>query len=161
MKTLIIGILIGGILGGGAGIGIGIYLLPVIVEYQNRDKEPVEVAAATEGDLVGMFDRDSPGSDALHWGEGDLRVTEGKLIFEENVELAPGPDYRVYLTTKFADTKEDFLQLKDKAIEVGRVKQFSGPLSFTLPDDVEPNVLDNVTVWCEAFGMYIASSRLE
>lgn len=161
MKKIFISLLIGIILGGGAGFALGIYLLPVIVEWQNRDAAPVQVVEAMADDPVGQFDRSSPGSDALHWGEGTVRVTDGVLVFEDDVELAPGPDYRIYLTRKFADTKEDFLLIKAQAKEVAKLKVFSGPLSFAIPPDVNTDVYDNVLVWCEAFSMYIASARLE
>ena len=161
MKKILISLTIGVILGGGAGFALGVYLLPVIVEWQNRDNAPVQVTEAKADDPVGQFDRSSPGSDALHWGEGTVRVTDGKLVFEEDVELAPGPDYRIYLIKKFANTKKDFLAIKSQANEVAKLKVFSGPLSFDIPPEVDTDVYDNVLVWCEAFSMYIASARLE
>ena len=110
---------------------------------------------------TGTFNRDSPGSDPLHWGEGNVRVSGGKLIFEDDVQLAPGPDYRIYLTKKFVDTRKAFRRVKPQSIEVAKLKTFSGPLEFELPVDVNIDVYDNVIVWCEAFSMYIASARLE
>ena len=161
MKKVLIGLIIGALFGGAGGVALGIYLLPILVEWQNRDKPPVQIAAAMADDPTGQFDRSSPGSDALHWGEGTVRVTDGMLIFEDDVTLAPGPDYRIYLTRKFAETKQQFLEIKAQATEVAKLKTFSGPLSFEIPADVNTDVYDNVLVWCEAFSMYIASARLE
>ena len=114
-----------------------------------------------EGDRSGPFGRHSPGSDATHWGEGEVRVSQGELVFEESVRLSPGPDYRVYLTKRFAQTREEFLEIKPEAVEIASLEVFSGPLTFPIPPEIDTDVYDNVVVWCEAFAMYIASARLE
>ena len=75
--------------------------------------------------------------------------------------LAPGPDYRIYLSRKFADTKSDFTKIKPQAVEITKLKTFSGPLEFDLPEGLNAHEFDNVIVWCETFSMYIASARLE
>ncbi len=143
------------------GFGAGVYTLPIIIEYQSERAESASVTPGMETDPMGQFNRESPGSDALHWGEGTVRFSAGKLVFEQDVKLAPGPDYRVYLSRKFAETKSEFSKIKSQAIEVGKVKTFSGPLEFELPQDLNIHEYDNVIVWCETFSMYIASARLE
>ena len=82
-------------------------------------------------------------------------------MFDGNVRLSPGPDYRIYLTKTFAQTRAEFLDMKPGAVEISRLEVFSGPLSFPIPPEVDTDVYDNVVVWCEAFAMYIASARLE
>lgn len=160
-KSLLLTIAGTGCAGGVIGFLAGIYALPLIIEWRAADDRPAQVVAAAASDPTGRFDRDSPGSDALHWGEGTIRVSESTLVFENDVKLAPGPDYRIYLTKKFAETQEEFNAIKPQAIEIAKLRTFSGPLSFALPADVDHEIYDNVTVWCEAFGMYIASARLE
>ena len=147
----------------GIGIGFagGVYTLPIIIELRSEQPQEVTLAAAEKSDPIGRFNRDSPGSDPLHWGEGGMRISAGKLIFEDDVKLAPGPDYRIYMSRKFADTKADFAKIKHQAVEVGKLKVFSGPLVFDLPEDFNTNEFDNVIVWCETFSMYIASARLD
>ena len=119
------------------------------------------VPTFAETDPIGAFDRNSPGSDALHWGEGTIRLSGGKLVFEDDVALAPGPDYRIYMTTKFVDNRDDFKRIKPQAIEISKLRVFSGPLEFDLPPEFNATEFDNVIVWCEAFSMYIASARLD
>ena len=161
MKRFLVGLFVGLVVGGTGGFLLGVYTLPILVEWRHgvQDREaPPEVV---EGDPSGAFDRNSPGSDATHWGEGELRVSQGELVFEENVRLSPGPDYRVYLTKRFAETREEFLEIKPEAVEIASLEVFSGPLTFPIPPEVDTDVYDNVVVWCEAFAMYIASARLE
>lgn len=161
MKRFLVGLFVGLVVGGTGGFLLGVYTLPILVEWRHgvQDREaPPEVV---EGDPSGAFDRNSPGSDAAHWGEGEVRVSQGELVFEENVRLSPGPDYRVYLTKRFAETREEFLEIKPEAVEIASLEVFSGPLTFPIPPEIDTDVYDNVVVWCEAFAMYIASARLE
>ena len=161
MKRFLVGLFVGLVVGGTGGFLLGVYTLPILVEWRHgvQDREaPPEVV---EGDPSGAFDRNSPGSDAAHWGEGELRVSQGELVFEENVRLSPGPDYRVYLTKTFVQTREEFLEIKPGAVEIASLEVFSGPLAFPIPPEIDTDVYDNVVVWCEAFAMYIASARLE
>ncbi len=148
-------------IGFGCGAAAGVYFLPIYIEWSSQTQQVASVAPAAQSDPAGQFDRNSPGSDALHWGEGTVRITGGKLIFEQNVEFAPGPDYRIYLSKRFADTKDDFAKIKANAVQIARLSTFSGPLEFGLPDGLNTDEFDNVVVWCETFSMYIASARLD
>ena len=161
MKRFFTALVLGLVVGGVGGVLLGVYTLPILVEWRHGVQERAEAPEASENDPEGQFDRNSPGSDPLHWGEGRVRVSESSLVFEEDVRLSPGPDYRVYLSKSFAQTKEEFLEAKPKAVEIASLEVFSGPLSFPIPPEVDPDVYDNVVVWCEAFSMYIASARLE
>ena len=161
MKRLFVALLVGLVVGGVGGFLLGVYALPIIVEWRHGVQERAQAPEASEHDPAGSFDRNSPGSDPLHWGEGRVRVSEGSLVFEDDVRLSPGPDYRVYLSKSFVQTREEFLEVKARAIEIASLEVFSGPLSFSIPPEVDPDVYDNVVVWCEAFAMYIASARLE
>ena len=161
MKRLFIGLVVGLVFGGVVGFLLGVYTLPIVVEWRHDVQERALPPQAAAADPRGEFDRNSPGSDATHWGEGGVRVSQGQLVFEEDVRLAPGPDYRVYLSKSFVQTREEFLEIKAGSVEVAKLEVFSGPLSFPLPPEADPDVYDNVVVWCEAFAMYIASARLE
>jgi len=149
------------IIGLGVGFAIGVYTLPIIIEYRSASQQVTDITPADQSDPSGQFDRNSPGSDALHWGEGTVRISNNKLIFEEDVKFAPGPDYRIYLSKKYADTKPDFLDIKTQAVEIAKLRTFSGPLEFDLPEDLNHYEYDNVVIWCETFSMYIASARIE
>ena len=161
MKRWLAGLMIGLIAGGVIGFGAGIYSLPILIEWWSKNEELTTVPTFAETDPTGAFDRNSPGSDALHWGEGKIRLSDGKLVFEDDVTLAPGPDYRIYMTTKFVDNRDDFKRIKPQAIEISKLRVFSGPLEFDLPPEFNATEFDNVIVWCEAFSMYIASARLD
>ena len=161
MKKWLWGVLLGSVLGLVAGFALGVYTLPILVEWLGNKQNTSTVQVFAETDPTGQFDRGSPGSDPLHWGEGRLRISSGNLVFEDDVKLAPGPDYRIYMTKKFVDNKDDFKRIKSGAVEIAKLKTFSGPLNFELPSDLNTDEYDNVVIWCEAFSMYIASARLD
>lgn len=161
MKRWLWGAFVGLLLGTAVGFALGVYTLPILVEMLGERQQSETVQVFAETDPTGEFDRDSPGSDPLHWGEGRIRLSSGNLVFEDDVRLAPGPDYRIYMTTKFVDNRDDFKRIKSNAVEISKLKNFSGPQSFELPPDLNTDIYDNVVVWCEAFSMYIASARLD
>ena len=72
--------------------------------------------------------------------------------------LAPGPDYRLYLSPRFVETESDFLQMKDRMQPVGPVRSF-GDQVLALPAGVDPSQFDSVIIWCEAFGQFITAAR--
>ena len=161
MKRILIGLFFGMIVGAIVGFGAGVYTLPILVELRTESQQQEPLPTFEPADPSGQFNRDNPGSDALHWGTGTVRISGGKLIFENDVEFSPGPDYRVYLSKWYVESKEDFLPIKSEAVEVAKLKTFAGPLSFDLPAKLDTALYDNIVVWCEAFSMFITSSRLE
>ena len=59
---------------------------------------------------LGQFKRDLKDSDALHWGEGQVSIAPGAITLVG--KLAPGPDYKLYLSPEFVETEVDFNRLK-------------------------------------------------
>jgi hypothetical protein len=104
----------------------------------------------------GRFDRNLKGSDFLHWGEGEVRLTADKIAHEGR--LAPGPDYKLYLASEFVDTKEGFLKIKSKSRLVGDVKTFDGFL-IDVPQGVDVKGYTTVVIWCEAFSQFISAAK--
>ena len=51
-------------------------------------------------------------------------------------EISPGPDYRLYLTPKYAETGAELLQTKADSTQIGPIKAFEN-LAFDIPADVE------------------------
>ena len=102
------------------------------------------------------FAREGKDSDALHWGEGELRLYTDTLVFEG--KLAPGPDYRLYLTPEFVETEAAFLAIKEKSLDVGTIKNFDG---FVLSHSMAVNAAQytSAVVWCETFGQFITSGQ--
>lgn len=52
-------------------------------------------------------------------------------------DLAPGPDYKLYLSPQFVETEADFVRLKPQMVRVGDVKTFRN-FVVPVPDSVDP-----------------------
>jgi len=156
MYKFLFGLVVGGII----GLSGGIYLLPILTEEQGLS--PIQLAQQLEqvGNVKreGVFDRERQDSDAFHWGEGHVTLGAHSVVFEG--ALAPGPDYRFYLTPQYVETEADFMAIKDQSAEVGMVKTFSD-FALELPEGLDPSQYDSVIIWCEAFGQFITSAQLK
>ena len=75
-------------------------------------------------------------------------------------KIAPGPDYRLYLTADFVDTGAGFKAINDKARQIGPIKAYEN-FAIDLPADVDLSAYKGVLIWCEAFGQFITAARLE
>jgi hypothetical protein len=138
-----------------AGFALGIYLLPILIAPDAPST--AEVAAAAQATAFkGEFRRDLKDSDALHWGEGT--VTVGTKAITLMGKVAPGPDYKLYLSPEFVETEADFMRLKPKMVRVGDVKTFENFI-VPVPADVDPAGYTTVIVWCETFSQFITAAR--
>ncbi len=137
------------------GFALGIYALPILTAPPGPDRAEIEAASANAL-FTGRFDRDLPGSDFLHWGEGEVRLMADKIVHDG--KLAPGPDYKLYLASEFVDTKEGFLRIKDRATRIGDVKTFDGFI-LDVPQEVDVAAYNTAVVWCEAFSMFISAAK--
>lgn len=137
------------------GFALGIYVLPILTAPPGPDRAAIE-AASTNVLYMGHFARDLAGSDFLHWGEGEVRLMADRIVHDGR--LAPGPDYKLYLTTEFVDSKEGFLAVKDKAARVGDVKSFGGFI-LDVPPGVDVSAYTTAVVWCEAFSQFITAAK--
>jgi hypothetical protein len=139
----------------GLGFLVGIYVLPILTAPKGPEIAVLQ-ATATGALYKGRFERHLTGSDFLHWGEGEVRVMPDRIAHEGR--LAPGPNYYLYLTPEFVDTKEAFLAIKDKSRRLGEVKTFNGFI-VDVPEGVDVGVYTTVVVWCEAFSQFISAAR--
>ncbi|MCX4186546.1 DM13 domain-containing protein [Methylophaga sp. OBS4] len=137
------------------GFAAGIYLLPILIAPPAPEESEVN-AVASQAMFGGQFRRDLKGSDALHWGEGTVSVSREAVSLQG--KLAPGPDYRLYFSPAFVETKADFLQIKAQMVQVGDVKTFENFI-VKLPASVDPASYNTVIVWCESFNMFITAAR--
>lgn len=137
------------------GFAGGIYALPIIIAPPSVDRAMLETSAK-DATYQTSFVKDLKGSDFLHWGEGDVSISTGKIVHQGT--MAPGPDYKVYLTTDFVDDEASFNAIKANSLEVGDVKTFDGFIT-DLPDDVDIESYNTVVVWCETFGEFITSAK--
>jgi len=139
------------------GIGLGIYLLPILTAPDNPDAAEIQKQAESAM-FSGAFTRDLKGSDFLHWGEGTISLSPSMIVHEG--ALAPGPDYKLYLTKGFVENEEEFEAAKSEAVLVGDVKTFGG-LILNIPDGVDIHAYDTVVIWCESFGEFITAAQYQ
>jgi hypothetical protein len=137
-----------------AGVALGIYWLPILTAPPAPDAA-VLAAASAQATFTGQFRRDLQDSDALHWGEG--RVSIGPQAVALQGRLAPGPDYRLYLSPTFVETEADFLRLKPQMRELGPIRTFDG-FQVAVPDGTDVAAYRAVIVWCESFGQFITAA---
>lgn len=138
-----------------AGFAAGIYVLPILTAPPAPADAEVDAIAA-RAEFTGRFRRDLADSDALHWGEGTVSVTRAAIALRGRV--APGPDYKLYLSPQFVETEADFARLKPRMVRVGEVRTFEN-FVVALPPGVDPAAFDTVIVWCESFSQFITAAK--
>lgn len=140
---------------GALGFALGIYLLPILTAPAGPGA--AELAAQTQqASFTGQFRKDLKDSDLLHWGEGQISVGPRAIALQGR--LAPGPDYKLYLSPEFVETEADFARLKARMVRVGDVKTFEN-FVVPVPASVDIGAYDTVIVWCESFGQFITAGK--
>lgn len=137
------------------GFAGGIYVLPVLIAPPAPGAQDVKAVAA-KARFTGEFRRDLKDSDALHWGEGRVAVAGDAVSLEGR--LAPGPDYKLYLSPEFIETRADFRNVKPRMVRVGDVTTFEN-FVVAVPPGVDVAQYTTAIVWCEAFGQFITAAR--
>lgn len=138
-----------------AGFAAGIYALPILIAPKAPTAEEVQAASA-QPQFTAEFRRNLKDSDALHWGEGTVSVGASAISLQG--KLAPGPDYKLYLSPEFVETEADFKRLKSSMRQVGDVKTFHNFI-VPLPAGVDPAQYSAVIVWCETFSEFITAAK--
>lgn len=139
------------------GFAGGMYALPLLT----APPAPSQLELATHAQRAlfsGEFKRDLPGSDALHYGIGQVRLTNTTISFDG--ELSPGPDYQLYLADRFVDNEADFLAYKGTFTRVASVKTFDGFL-VNVPQGINIANFNTVIVWCESFDEFISAAKYQ
>ena len=158
MKTKTIVLIVGShIFAALIGFALGIYMLPILTAPPAPSLSEVN-ETSSQAQYTATFKRDLEGSDALHWGEGEVSISSSFITLTG--KLSPGPDYRLYLSPSFVETEEEFNKIKSSMIQVGNVKTFE---NFIVPlsTDIAPSRFNTVIVWCESFGEFITSARYQ
>ncbi|MEZ5537541.1 MAG: DM13 domain-containing protein [Thiolinea sp.] len=137
------------------GFAAGIYALPILIAPDSPSTEAVSAVAASS-QYSAEFRRDLKDSDAFHWGEGEVFI--GPESISHMGKLAPGPDYKLYLSPEFVETEADFNRLKPDMALVGDVKTFDSFL-VSVPPGINPADYNSVIVWCETFGEFITAAK--
>jgi hypothetical protein len=137
------------------GFSIGIYALPILIAPPSPSEGDIKTISSVS-DYSGEFRKDLKGSDALHWGEGRVSVSSKHVTFIG--KLAPGPDYKLYLSPKFLETEAEFERSKQSMSLVGDVKTFDN-FVVKVPPDIEVSQFNTIIIWCETFGEFITSAK--
>lgn len=136
------------------GFAGGIYALPILMA---PDSPTTEQLANASGNVVfsGSFRRDIPGSDFMHWGEGELLIGNDYITFAG--ELAPGPDYKLYLSPVVIQSAAQFEQYKASMALIGDVRTFKNFI-VAVPEEIDPEAFRYAVVWCETFGAFVTAT---
>jgi uncharacterized protein YciI len=137
------------------GFMAGVYALPILTAPKPRPEAEVD-SLAKAAMFRGEFRRDLKGSDAFHWGEGTVAV--GPRTVSLVGKIAPGPDYKLYLSPEFVETEEDFQRVKPQAVRLGDVKSFEN-FVVAVPPTVDVAQFTTAVVWCEAFSQFITAAE--
>lgn len=137
------------------GFALGVYALPILTAPDAPTSAEAGLAAS-QAAYTGKFRRDLAGSDLLHWGEGTISIGAEQVAFQGR--LAPGPDYKLYLSPEFVDNEADFNRLKRRMARVGDVKTFEN-FVVPVPPSIDVATYTTAVVWCESFGRFITAAR--
>lgn len=137
------------------GFGAGIYMLPILTAPPAPSMAEIK-AMSSNATYMTEFRRDLIDSDALHWGEG--RVSVGPEYITLMGKLAPGPDYKLYVSPEFVETEADFVRLKNTMLRLGDVKTFENFI-VDVPPGTDLSAFNSIIIWCESFGQFITSAR--
>ena len=139
------------------GFGLGVYLLPILtapksLEISKIDNLQKEALYKTE------FVKDLRGSDLLHWGEAEVTISNQIITIKGSI--APGPDYKLYLTNEFVENEDEFLDIKNDAKYIAEVKTFKN-FVIDIPSNININNYNTVVIWCERFEEFITAAKYQ
>lgn len=139
------------------GFALGVYVLPILIAPDAPTLQQIQ-SSQPAAQWTATFRRDLKDSDALHWGEGAVSISPQAISLVG--KLAPGPDYKLYLSPEFVETEADFKRLKPQMLRVGDVKTFNNFI-VPLPQGVDPAKFNAVIVWCETFSEFITAAKYQ
>lgn len=140
-----------------AGFALGIYALPILIAPAAPAAADLAAQVSTAS-YKGTFRRDLKDSDALHWGESVVTVAADRIGLTGR--LAPGPDYKLYLSPEFVETEADFMRLRTSMVRVADVKTFENFL-VSVPPGVDVSRYRAVVIWCETFSQFITAATYQ
>ncbi len=101
---------------------MGVYTLPIMTQPPASSHTEI-LAISKAATYKGQFKKELKDSDALHYATGEIYFTDNHIAFVG--EIAPGPDYRLYLAKTFIETEADFKVQKHTMVEIANINQFS------------------------------------
>ena len=120
----------------GIGFALGVYFLPILTAPKSANLSQIEQVVSNPV-YKAEFKKGQRGNDFFHWGEGQLVITNNEIVLKGKV--APGPDYKIYLTKKFVEHEDEYLPIKQNALYVADLKVFE---NFIVPLDKKINFLN-------------------
>jgi len=139
------------------GFALGVYFLPILTAPKSLDVSTIneyEQKAIYQTEFV----KELKGSDFLHWGEAKVTISDDKVTV--NGSIAPGPDYKLYLTNQFVEHEDEFLPIKSEAKYVAEVKTFKN-FVINIPSDININDYNTIVIWCERFKEFITAAKYQ
>lgn len=140
---------------GALGFGLGIYALPILIAPPSPELAEVKNAASSAV-YTGTFEKELTDSDGFHWAQGEVSISPTSISFMG--EIAPGPDYKLYLSKRFIDTEAEFNNEKSTMLKVGEVKTFDRFVA-NLASNTPIDDYNTIIIWCETFGEFISAAR--
>lgn len=137
------------------GTGIGLYWMPILIAPPAPTTAQLDTVAAQAAYKVEMRS-DLPGSSLLHWAQGELIVGPWAIALRGTV--APGADYRLYLSPTFVQTADEFQQHRGEMLQVGYVRTFDNFI-VSLPATADIGSYTTVVIWSDAFGKFVGAAR--
>ena len=137
------------------GFALGIYLLPILIAPDSSNIMDID-QLQSDAAYKTKFIRDLAGSDLLHWGEADVTISDKHIVIKG--KIAPGPDYKVYLTQQFVENEKEFLAIKDSAAYIADVNIFENFIVH-VPSEININEYNAVVIWCETFSEFITAAQ--
>ena len=137
------------------GFAVGIYMLPILTAPESPSLAELN-KAAINAKYTTSVNKGLKGSDAFHWGEGEFFISNDKVVMIG--ELAPGPDYKVYLAPSYVETEEEFFNIKEQSTRIDIVKTFDGFIT-NVPAGINIEDYNTVVIWCEKFEQFITAGK--
>ena len=139
------------------GFGLGVYLLPILTAPKSLEISKID-NLQKEALYKTQFVRDLRGSDLLHWGEAEVTISNQIITIKGSI--APGPDYKLYLTNEFVEHEDEFLDIKNDAKYIAEVKTFKN-FVIDIPSNIDINNYNTVVIWCERFEEFITAAKYQ
>ena len=137
------------------GFALGIYFLPILIAPDSSDIMDID-QLQSDAAYKTKFIRDLAGSDLLHWGEADVTISDKHIVIKG--KIAPGPDYKMYLTQQFVENEKDFLAVKGSAAFIADVDIFENFI-VKIPSSINVYEYNTIVIWCESFSEFITAAK--
>ena len=87
-------------------------------------------------------------------------ISIGSEFISLQGKIAPGPDYKLYLSPQFVENEAEFNQIKSTMVQVGDVKTFENFI-IPVPEHIDPKSYNAAIIWCESFGEFITAATYQ